>query len=135
MINIESSSITPQIILEEGKMSFRGKSIPNNTAEIYAVVLDGLDEYLTASVTKHITLELDFSCLNTSSSKWLHEIFKKMASYYDKGYTFDSVWKFEHHDEDMKDLGQILSSSSGLDMRMEEVPEKIIRIEKRTSFF
>ena len=44
-LHIESTKTTPEISLEPSKLSFVGKSYPENTFEFYAKVKEWIDEY------------------------------------------------------------------------------------------
>ena len=78
---INASLKTPQIDLNHltGELVFTGKSIPENSANLYEVVLKWVQNY--AEHPKQLTnFRLKLEYFNTSSSIWIARIIKVLSS-------------------------------------------------------
>ena len=78
-IEIEGSPKTPEINFnaESGVIEIKGRSIPENSIEFYKPMIDWLEEYATAPKTK-TTVNIQLEYFNTSSSKCILDVFKKL---------------------------------------------------------
>ena len=105
---IEQGVKTPYINLspEDGVVELKGKSIPENSVEFYRPVYAWLDEYALKPKNKtHIIIQLEY--FNTSSSKCLLDIFRKLEPIHKNGSSEVSVtWYYEEDDEDMMEAGE-----------------------------
>jgi hypothetical protein len=106
-IAIEMSPKTPLVNLSaNGMMEFKGRSIPENSIEFYTPVFNWIDKYSIKPLPKtsvHIQLEY----FNTSSSKCLLDIFKKLQTLHQSGKSEVTVnWFYEEDDEDMLEAGE-----------------------------
>jgi hypothetical protein len=72
-LTIEATKYTPEIVFDvTGKLSIKGKSYPENTFEFYAPVMNWTKTYLsTDSSPKELTLDIEITYFNSSSSKLL----------------------------------------------------------------
>lgn len=76
---IEQTPKTPQINMNHltGDIIFTGKSIPENAAKVYEIVLNWINEYIQDA--RPITnLRLDLEYFNTASSIWFTKILKAL---------------------------------------------------------
>ncbi len=106
-LNIQESNLTPKISLdgESGQLEFAGKSIPENSLEFYQPVYDWLDAYVDAPKEKTVvTVKLDY--FNTSSSKCILDILKRIDKLDDKGFDVLIKWYYDEDDEDMMEAGE-----------------------------
>ncbi len=88
-----------------GVFRLKGRSIPENTYDFYTVVMHWLDEYLKMPAEKSVlNFELDY--FNTSSSKFLLEMFKKLKTLERTDREFLVRWHFETGDEEMMETGR-----------------------------
>lgn len=103
---MEGSDKTPTISLnaETGYMEFSGKSIPENSAMLYDPILAWMDEYVK-SPRESTTLTVKLEYFNTSSSKYLLEIFRKFEEVFRAGKKVSVQWYYELEDEDMQESG------------------------------
>lgn len=97
---------TPRIYfnLESGEFEISGRSIPENSIEFYKPLMEWLDEYVTNPVSKTI-LTINLEYFNTSSSKCLVEVFRKLEKTLDKS-DAKILWYYEEEDEDMMESGE-----------------------------
>lgn len=106
-LNIVESNLTPKISLnaESGQLEFAGKSIPENSLEFYQPVYDWLDAYIESPLEKTVvTVKLDY--FNTSSSKCILDILKRIDKLDDKGFDVLIKWYYDEDDEDMMEAGE-----------------------------
>lgn len=108
MINFfqEGTAKTPKLHFdgENGLFEISGRSIPENSIEFYRPVLNWLDEYIRFPV-EHITLTVKLEYFNTSSSKCLVDIFRRLEKLHQQGTYIHVKWFYESEDEDMQDSG------------------------------
>jgi len=98
---------TPQVTFDPEKDTFEisGRSIPENSVDFYKPILDWLDDYTKKPNEKtRFTVKLEY--FNTSSSKCLVDIFRKLENMYLKDHDVIIYWYFEDEDEDMKESGE-----------------------------
>ena len=110
---LEGTVKTPMIHFEydTGNLTLSGRSIPENSIDFYKGAMEWLDEYVKVpQEDTEFTVRLEY--FNTSSSKCLVEIFRKLEGIYNDGKIVNIMWFYESEDEDMmesgQDFGQIL---------------------------
>lgn len=89
-----------------GTVEISGKSIPENSLEFYQPIFSWMDEYIANPATQtEVKIILEY--FNTTSSKCLLDIFRKMEILSNSGKSQVSVlWHYEEDDEDMMEAGQ-----------------------------
>jgi len=104
---IDNSIKTPSITLDmNGTLEIRGKSIPENSFEFYKPVFEWLDNYSHAPSPK-TELKISLEYFNTSSSKCLLDIFRKLETLNLSGKSSVKVsWFYDADDEDMMEAGE-----------------------------
>lgn len=102
----EGTPKTPKINFdgENGFFVIAGRSIPENSIEFYKPVLEWLDRYI-AQPAEDITFTVKLEYFNTSSSKCLVDIFRRLERLYLQGVPVQVKWFYEPEDEDMQDSG------------------------------
>lgn len=112
---IESSEETPEIILDKksNTFSFKGKSLPENPIAFYNPVLEWLDKY---SIDPNPETYVDFMMMyfNTSSSKIILNIMKRLEIIRKSGHKVEINWVFKEDDEEMLEAGEIYSERINL---------------------
>jgi hypothetical protein len=104
--HMEGSDKTPTISLnaDSGEMEFSGKSIPENSANLYGPVMEWIDKYIkTPNEDTVFIVKLEY--FNTSSSKYLLEIFRRFEDLFKSGKKVSVQWYYELEDEDMQESG------------------------------
>lgn len=97
---------TPRLYFnaESGDFEISGRSIPENSIEFYRPLMEWLDNY-SAGPSQKTRLTVNLEYFNTSSSKCLVEIFRKLEK---AGASSDVkiLWHYEEEDEDMMESGE-----------------------------
>jgi len=104
--NLQPSPKTPfmKFDAESGIFEISGRSIPENSIEFYKPLLDWVDEYVKQP-SGSTTLSVKLEYFNTSSSKCLVELFRKLETILEQS-KVKVQWYYEEEDEDMMESGQ-----------------------------
>jgi len=123
-IKLEGTPKTPEIILngQSGQLLISGRSIPENSVEFYARILTWLDSY-SSSPCGTTVLDVKLEYFNTSSSKCLLDVFKKLENLKKSGSDVNIRWYYEEDDEDMLEAGEDYDSIIDLDFEMKVMEE------------
>jgi hypothetical protein len=107
---IEGSEETPEVILDKrtNTFIFKGKSLPENPISFYSPVLQWLEIY---SSDPNPETQVNFMMIyfNTSSSKIILDIMKKLEVIKKGGHNVVINWIFKEDDEEMLEAGEIYS--------------------------
>lgn len=104
---IEPTSKTPKIILNADVNVFEisGRSIPEDSVGFYRKVIDWIDDYAKNPNPKtNFKFQLEY--FNTSSSKCLLDVFRRLEKMYKSGNQVEITWCYDADDEDMKETGE-----------------------------
>lgn len=123
-IVIEGTPKTPTINFDmgAGTLEIRGRSIPENSIEFYKPLVEHLERYASqpkASTSVNIQLEY----FNTSSSKCILDVFKKLEAIHKGGNQMVINWYYEQDDEDMLEAGEDYQAIISVPFKMIEVAE------------
>ncbi len=121
---IDGTPKTPTILFDinGGVLDIKGRSIPENSIEFYKPLVDALDKYSVA--TKSVTtVNIQLEYFNTSSSKCILDIFKKLESIHKSGSDVTINWHYEDDDEDMLEAGEDYQAIIGIPFKMVPVSE------------
>lgn len=124
-ISIDGTSKTPTVYFdaEEGVMELKGRSIPENSIEFYKPIVESLDEYSKSPKSKtDVNIQLEY--FNTSSSKCILDLFKKLESIHKGGNEVIINWHYEEDDEDMLEAGEDYQAIIKVPFKMIEVEEE-----------
>lgn len=124
-IEVEATPKTPYLLLDSKTKTIviKGRSIPENTVQFYTPVLNTLDKWIAEKVKDKITVSVKLEYFNTSSSKCILDIFKKLQELSKNGAEIDVTWMYEKDDEDMMEAGQDYQTIVGIQFKMVEVEE------------
>lgn len=103
----DSSAKTPliQFDAEVGHMEIQGRSIPENSLDFYVPLKLWIDDYINHPRNKTV-LEVKLEYFNTSSSKCILDIFRKLEQLTKQGLEVEINWYYEADDEDMHEAGE-----------------------------
>ena len=122
LLNIEGTPKTPTVILNPstGVIEIKGRSIPENSIEFYPPVVEWLDEYIK-NPQPNTVVNVQLEYFNTSSSKCILDVFKKLEVLKKNQKDVIINWYYEEDDEDMLEAGEDYES-------IIKVPFKMIQI-------
>ena len=104
----EQSPKTPLINFDasSGNFDLKGKSIPENSVLFYKPLFEWLDNYVQNPNAK-TTLNIQLDYFNTSSSKCIVDLFKKLEQIA-KNAKGEAVinWLYDDQDDDMLEAGE-----------------------------
>lgn len=123
-LHLEGSAKTPSINFDAaaGKLELKGRSIPENSVEFYKPLNDWIDAYGKSPVAE-TAVDVKLEYFNTSSSKCILDLFKKLESISGDRTSVIINWYFEEDDEDMEEAGQDYQAIIGLKFNIIEVEE------------
>ena len=101
----EATKTTPWVVLDKSKIIIMGRSIPDNPGDFYRPIYEKINNFVNSS--PGIKIELGFEYLNTSSTKWIYSIVKKLSKLKGIREKARIIWYYEQGDEEMCDLGNI----------------------------
>ncbi|ADR20209.1 hypothetical protein MATR_21750 [Marivirga tractuosa] len=121
---LEATPKTPKLDFNPDAETFliSGRSIPENSIEFYKPLLDWLDKYVSNPLDSTI-FEIKLEYFNTSSSKCLVEIFRKLEKIHENGSKVSVEWYFDEEDEDMEESGEDFKEIIKIPFNMKEIKE------------
>ncbi|MDF9797292.1 hypothetical protein OKW21_002555 [Catalinimonas alkaloidigena] len=98
---------TPEIILDpkNGIFEIEGRSIPENSVDFYQKVMQWMDAY-RKEPNSHTKFVIKLEYFNTSSSKCLVDILRKLEKIYTDGNDVVLEWHYDDEDDDMRESGE-----------------------------
>lgn len=119
---IEPTFNSPSVILDPGssKFEFSGESRPENVRKFYLPILEWLEKFAeeqkgSSSKLSNLLVQFDFEYFNSTSAKYILDIFKALNVLNDMGIAIQVKWLYEEDDEDMLEVGQEMSRMSKLE--------------------
>jgi hypothetical protein len=117
---ISPTPTTPEINFspEENIFIIRGTSAPEDVREVYYPVIDWFkkftDSIIEGSTVKFtpanpFILKIDLEYFNSSSAKFLYDIFFELRRFAPAGIPFSISWYYDEDDVDMKEAGYDIS--------------------------
>ena len=121
---MEGTTKTPTVHFNKdtGLLELRGRSIPENSIEFYRPLIDWIDHYARAPQT-NTRLKVQLEYFNTSSSKCILDLFKKLETVRHSGNDVQVLWHYEADDEDMLEAGEDYQAIINLPFKMIQVQE------------
>jgi hypothetical protein len=101
---LEPTNKTPKIILSPdlNLYEIEGRSIAEDAVGYWQPILKWIDE----STLDKSKFKFNLSYFNTSSSKMILEIFRKLEKKYKSGYQIEIEWCCDFDDDDMIETGE-----------------------------
>jgi len=115
----EATSKSPFVSFDpkSGILELKGRSIPENALDFYKPLMEWIDAW-TATQPEKTELHVQLEYFNTSSSKCLLDLFKRLEKLGSKAVV---VWKYESDDEDMLEAGEDYEAILSVQFEMKEV--------------
>lgn len=124
-LELSSTKQTPGVNFdpEKGILEIWGRSIPENSFEFYNPLLVWLDEY-TAEPKEKTVMQIKLEYFNTSSSKYILEVLKKLNIIEEKETEVLVEWYYDEDDEEMMETGEDYEDVTGLTFKLIEMEEE-----------
>ena len=121
-IVIEGTPKTPTVHFDSnaGVFKLEGRSIPENSVEFYKPLVDWLDRYKDRPLPK-TTVEVKLEYFNTSSSKCILDVFKKLEIIHKAKNDVEIKWYYEEDDEAVLELGKHYQSILKVPLHLIEI--------------
>lgn len=98
----EQSERCPYITFEGNTLTVKGRSYMNDAVDYYRPILKEISELNVESL--HVVVEMEY--FNTSSSKCLLELFKRVIRKQESGVKADIVWRYSSNAPEMQEVGE-----------------------------
>jgi len=121
---IEPTFNSPSVILdpESSQFDFSGESRPENVRKFYLPLLEWLDSFAKEQTemskskrSSSLLVRFNFEYFNSTSAKYILDIFKALNVLNDLGIDILVKWLYEEDDEDMLEVGEEMSRMSKLE--------------------
>jgi hypothetical protein len=115
-IKINKGKFTPEVLfdLQRGTLALSGNSFPENSTDFYVPLLKQLDQYLAIYTGRNLVIDFDFNYVNSSSSKFIYQLFDILDRYHHAGKTVKVTWHYDKDDLEILELGQALAQTFNL---------------------
>jgi hypothetical protein len=119
---LEGTQKTPTVEFDpvKGVLEIKGRSIPENSIEFYKPLVDWLENYSDSPAAKTV-VNVHLEYFNTSSSKCILDVFKKLESLHKSNNLVQINWYYEEDDEDMLEAGEDYESIIRVPFKMIEI--------------
>lgn len=123
-IVIEGTPKSPAVSFDDdsGALELKGRSIPENSIEFYRPLIEWLDRY-ARDPRPRTTLHVQLEYFNTSSSKCILDLFKKLELVRASGNEVQVLWHYEPDDEDMLEAGEDYQAIINIPFKMVQIEE------------
>jgi hypothetical protein len=132
---IEPSRNTPEIHFSPDKNIFliRGKSSPEDVRALYYPVIDWIKAFIDEIIEGEdkiftpdnpLRFKTDLSYFNSSSAKFLFDIFIELKRLLSAGVPVQSEWYYDEEDIDLKDAGVEIALLVGMEFSLIPKPRK-----------
>ena len=106
-LTITETHHSPKVLCdyEKGLIELYGKSLPDEAHDFYDPILHWIENYILMPKAKTIA-NIHLLYFNTSSSKLLLELFKKLATIHNDSTSVEVNWYYLKEEEDMLEAGE-----------------------------
>lgn len=124
-LKLEGSPKTPTIEFNSrsGYLLIKGRSIPENSIEFYKSLIEALEAY-NDNPQPHSKVDIQLEYFNTSSSKCILDVFKRLEKINAGDSEVAINWYYEEDDEDMLEAGEDYQAIIDIPFKMIEVEEE-----------
>lgn len=118
-IELEGTDRTPKVTFNanQGQMEISGRSIPENSISFYKPLFDWIDNYV-ANPQQSTQVAFNLEYFNTSSSKCILDMLRKLESLPQSGHNAQVKWYFDEGDEDMEESGNDFKSLINIEIEL-----------------
>ncbi len=113
-----ATDLTPEIVLspEENRFVIAGKSAPEDVRGLYYPVIEWMEEFADEvrkgnnfTEQNPLLLKLDLEYFNSSSAKFLFDIFAQLKELQNDGIPVNVEWHYDEEDTDLREAGEDLA--------------------------
>jgi hypothetical protein len=121
-LHIQATHNTPDIILSTSGNRFIicGKSAPEDVRSLYYPVIEWLTSFIAETLEKNsytvenpLVFKIDLSYFNSSSAKFIFDIFTHLRELKEKGVAIIIEWYYEADDIDLLEAGEDMAALTG----------------------
>ncbi len=118
-VTIQATAKTPSIDFnpEKGLLKIKGRSTPEDSRVFYKPLISWCEEYASNPAAKTI-VDVYLEHFDTSSSKGLLDLIKRLKSIKEKQREVEVIWHYESDDVDILEAGENFEHITGLPFRM-----------------
>lgn len=118
-ISIPGTLKTPSISSDgtTGLIEIKGRSNPENSAQFYKPLIQWVEEYSNNPTAKTI-INIQLEHFNTSSSKCILDVFKKLEPIKKANLDIMVNWYYEEDDEEMLEAGETYGTMTVIPFKM-----------------
>jgi len=111
---IEATRSTPCILFdpEANVLRMKGESYPENAARFFAPVFAWMEKYLSLQDHKRITVDVELTYFNSSSSKALMNFFEMLEGAVSSGHQVVVNWRYHQENELAFECGEELKEDA-----------------------
>ncbi len=108
---LDPTSVTPYVVIDpyEDLFEIKGRSSPEVSINFYTPIYEYLEGYEVSDTSREFTANFALEYFNTSSTKCLLGILKRLANIEKRGQKVIVNWYYEEDDEDVLEIGEDLS--------------------------
>ena len=105
---IQGTSHHPEVKFDfsSGILELNGRSLPEQVLTLYQPILQWIEEYTASKKEQPTTFKINLDYINSSSSKYLLEILKRLNDFHNAGNTIKVEWLYDEYDEDQEESGE-----------------------------
>ena len=108
--------LSVSLIAETGKLTFLGRSLPEDGKRLFTPVMEWLHEYeKKPAIQTECTFKMEY--FNSSSRKCFVDVFNILDSMREKGNAVTIIWYYEDGDDDLKEMGESYENLYDLDFQ------------------
>lgn len=118
-VNIRATAKTPSIDFnpDKGFLQIKGRSTPEDSRVFYKPLIAWCEEYASNPASRTV-VDVDLEHFDTSSSKGLLDLIKRLRCIQDKQGDVEVVWHYESGDADILEAGENFEHITGIPFRM-----------------
>jgi len=122
-IQLSSTAKTPEVSFdaEKGHLALKGRSIPEHTVEFYKPLHQWIEEY-GQNPNAFTTVEIFVEYYNTSSSKSILDLLKRLEDVHKMGHDMIVQWYYEEDDEALMESGEEYQTMVDIPFELISVP-------------
>lgn len=112
-LHIEATKLTPGIVFDPQTRVFllEGMSMPGNAEQFYKPVIDWVQNFFSEQIQQKdkkqfpVSVEVKLSYYNSSSARFLVELFKQIKKGLKEGFNIEINWFADSEDKQLQEAG------------------------------